>query len=542
MKLHARSLPANLIQIGLFGLGLPILGSLASIHLVPHWHFAHEPSHAVIEALGGFIAVLIVILLYVSERSSEEKTPKLIWITSALLSMGLLDIVHAAMSVGKSFVWFHSTATFAGGVLFMLVWLPERFERNLRSLPHGIVASTLCSAAFFLAFPQVIPPMVEDGQFTPLARLLNIMGGIGFVAACAYFIRNLVRDGDIDAGVLAAHCLLFGAAGILFELSTLWDAAWWWWHLLRLCAYLVLTYFFFEMFEQISANIVRSRDEARIAQKELEAWTEEIEKQKVQIEDALNKERELNGLQRQFVAMVSHEFRTPLAIIDGNAQRLLKRLDKAPKERMEKALNTVRLSVHRLVDLMESVLAAARLENGQIRIDPKPFSLTDLVREVSSSHLGLHPDHRIDLDLDGLPEQITGDEKLIRQVISNILSNAIKYSPNAADIWIEGSIDERERATVSIRDQGLGIPPAEQKRLFERFFRASTSTGIAGTGIGLHLAYHLVQLHGGTIDVVSAEGKGTTFFVRLPIDGPEMTNDVSIPRHDGDDQVGRLAS
>jgi signal transduction histidine kinase len=241
--------------------------------------------------------------------------------------------------------------------------------------------------------------------------------------------------------------------------------------------------------------------------------------QKVQIEEALNKERELSGLQRQFVAMVSHEFRTPLSIIDGHAQRILRRLDDMPKDRLEKALKTVRLSVHRLVDLMESVLSAARLENGQIQINPKPCSLTDLIQEVSHSYLDLHPDRRINLDLGGLPEEILADDKLVRQVISNIISNAIKYSPDATQIWVGGSIDEQGRATVSVRDEGLGIPLAEQTKLFERFFRASTSTGIAGTGIGLHLASLLVQMHGGIIDFMSVEGEGTTFSIRLPVSG-----------------------
>lgn len=247
---------------------------------------------------------------------------------------------------------------------------------------------------------------------------------------------------------------------------------------------------------------------------------------------ALQHERKHSALQRQFVSMVSHEFRTPLAIIDGNAQRLLRCCDSTSKDRLQKIVKTVRLSVQRLVDLMESVLAAARLENGQIQIEPKPCSLADLVQEVSRNYIDLHPDRQIHLDLDKFPKEIQADEKLIRQVISNIISNAIKYSPDSADVWIESSIDEQGRATIAIRDEGLGIPLTEQNKLFERFFRASTSTGIAGTGIGLNLASHLAQMHGGTIDFISAKGEGTTFFVRLPIDGPKMPEDTPITNKD----------
>jgi len=270
----------------------------------------------------------------------------------------------------------------------------------------------------------------------------------------------------------------------------------------------------------------------------VEERTQEIERQKVQVEDALNRERELSGLQRQFVAMVSHEFRTPLAIIDGNAQRLLRRMEKATPERLQKTLTTIRISVSRLVELMESVLSAARLESGQIEMAPSAMAPACLIQDVSGSYAELHQDRRIMLDLDGIPDQIIADEKLVRQIISNIVSNAIKYSPGEGQIWIGGSVDEADRAVISVRDEGVGIPEVEQEKLFERFFRASTSTGIAGSGIGLHLAFHLAQLHGGLIDFESAEGVGTTFFIRLPISGPSVaTDDHPVIRDDADAEI-----
>lgn len=253
----------------------------------------------------------------------------------------------------------------------------------------------------------------------------------------------------------------------------------------------------------------------------VESRTQQIEQQRLQIEDALNKERELSGLQRQFVAMVSHEFRTPLAIIDGNAQRLLRRLSSMKPERLEKSLGTIRVSVSRLLELMESVLAAARLEDGRIELTLGACSLADLVNDISTGYSELYPDRQILVEIDELPEQITADAKLIRQVVSNLISNAIKYSPGTTRIWINGSIDGRGHAIITVRDEGVGIPLEEQEKLFERFFRASTSTGIAGSGIGLHLASHLAQMHRGKIDFESVEGEGTTFRICLPIAGPE---------------------
>ena len=250
------------------------------------------------------------------------------------------------------------------------------------------------------------------------------------------------------------------------------------------------------------------------------ARTKQIEQKNEQIQEALQKERELNGIQRQFVAMVSHEFRTPLGIIDGHAQRLLKRLETIEPDRMRKSLNTMRVSVKRLVELMESVLAAARLEDGRIKLEPTSCALMELVTEVSSSYRDLYPDRTINLDLSELPSEIIADGKLLRQVISNLLSNAIKYSPDQESVWVCGFADDHGQAVISVRDEGVGIPKPEQEKLFDRFFRASTSVGIAGSGIGLHLASHLVQMHGGKIDFESVEGQGTTFYIRLPRNGP----------------------
>jgi signal transduction histidine kinase len=236
-----------------------------------------------------------------------------------------------------------------------------------------------------------------------------------------------------------------------------------------------------------------------------------------QLQISLDKERELNGLQRQFVSMVSHEFRTPLAIIDGNAQRLLRKRDAVPADLLHQGLSKIRLSVRRLTELMESVLNAARLEEGRIKFEPGECDLAGVVREVCSNHAEISSRHQIIVDAVELPQRIIGDEKLLRQVISNLVSNAVKYSPVGGHVWVTGGTTEAGEVVIAVRDEGVGIPPDEQQRLFERFYRASTSIGIAGSGIGLHLAQHLAALHEGKIEFDSVESQGTTFRLRLPV-------------------------
>jgi len=230
----------------------------------------------------------------------------------------------------------------------------------------------------------------------------------------------------------------------------------------------------------------------------------------------LERERELSGLQRQFVSMVCHAFRTPLAIIDGNAQRLHRRADKITPEKLRETLGKVRTSVGRLTDLMESVLSAARLEAGTINFEPQPCCPADMITEVVANYSELNPGYQLTMTVDNLPLTFSMDGKLIRQVLSNLISNAIKYAPEDTSVWIDGERTEDGGIMIAVRDEGVWIPAEEIERLFERFFRASTSTGIAGTGIDLHMVKALVDMHNGRIDVVSEEGKGTTFSFHLP--------------------------
>lgn len=260
-------------------------------------------------------------------------------------------------------------------------------------------------------------------------------------------------------------------------------------------------------------DLARHRDqlEETVAER-----TAALQEQAERLTKALEKERELSGLQRQFVSMVSHEFRTPLAIIDGNARRAIRDADKTSPDRLQAWMDKIRVSVGRLTDLMETVLSTARLDAGSIKFQPKPCRPADMIIEVCANYRDLNPNYGINEDLEGLPETFSMDVKLMRQVVSNLISNAIKYSPDGDNIWVSGRTNEDGAITISVRDEGIGIPEEELNRLFARFFRASTSEGIAGTGIGLNMVKGLVDMHDGHVDVVSEMGKGTTFAIHLP--------------------------
>ncbi|HHK74247.1 MAG TPA: PAS domain-containing sensor histidine kinase, partial [Rhizobiales bacterium] len=245
-----------------------------------------------------------------------------------------------------------------------------------------------------------------------------------------------------------------------------------------------------------------------------------LKQQADELQSALEKEMELNALQRQFVSMASHEFRTPLAIIDSAAQRLERRKARLDEAEVSKRVCKIRRSVRRMTDLMESTLSAARMDAGKIQISIDECRIGDLIEKACQRQQEIAVNHCIRWKLRDLPETIRCDGAKIEQVMANLLSNAVKYSPDSPDIHVEGQVEGKD-IRIDVHDHGLGIDVEDQPRLFERFFRARTSTGIAGTGIGLNLAQLLVRAHGGRISLRSRKGEGSVFTVRLPIAGPE---------------------
>ena len=234
---------------------------------------------------------------------------------------------------------------------------------------------------------------------------------------------------------------------------------------------------------------------------------------------ALDKERELGMLQREFVSMTSHEFRTPLAIIDAAVQRMVRRHGVLSETDHADLGQTIRDAVGRMVGLIEAILSSSRLDAGELRFSPQTITLAGLIRDVARGQDAISPAHRFIIDLEDLPDQITADKTLLHQVFTNIISNAAKYSPSGGDIKIEGWTDNYF-CYISITDHGVGISSSDLPRISQRFFRARTSVGIVGTGIGLDLVRRLLDMHGGRLDIASIEGEGSTFTVVLPLHPP----------------------
>jgi two-component system, OmpR family, sensor kinase len=253
------------------------------------------------------------------------------------------------------------------------------------------------------------------------------------------------------------------------------------------------------------------------------------------LEERLAHEQRLALLQRNFVSMASHEFRTPLTVIDGHARRLDKIKDAVKAGEIGERAGKIRSAVLRMTHLIDNLLNSSRLIDGGagLYLHAADMDMTALLQEVCQLHREMVPGARIVERFAGTPIPMIGDAKLLFQVFSNLLSNAVKYSPGGGAIEIEAE-NLADEVVVAVSDHGIGIPASDLGRLFERYHRGSNVSGIVGTGVGLYLVRMAVDLHHGSVEVASREGEGARFTVRLPktvattadwapVDAAEMT-------------------
>jgi PAS domain S-box-containing protein len=237
--------------------------------------------------------------------------------------------------------------------------------------------------------------------------------------------------------------------------------------------------------------------------------------------------REEEEMKSTFVSVMSHELKTPVAIIKGYAQTLARPDAAWDQDVARQGLEIIEEEADRLEALINNLLDVSRIQAGGLRLEVTDVNLNRLLSRVAQDYRTQTQLHRIEVDLPAYLPIISGDEERLRQVFTNLLSNAIKYSPDGGVIRIGGWIEDdpnrkrdHQRLVIYVADEGIGIPEAELPKIFERFYRVDSGLrrSTAGVGIGLFLINAIVEAHEGEIWVRSELNKGTTFFVALPLD------------------------
>jgi PAS domain S-box-containing protein len=247
----------------------------------------------------------------------------------------------------------------------------------------------------------------------------------------------------------------------------------------------------------------------------LEEAIEELEKTKKDLHKALDKEKELNELKTRFVSMASHEFRTPLTTMMSSLSLVNKYADQNDAENRSKHVGKIKNSINNLTDILNDFLSVSKLEEGKVENQPEPFELKTFISEVVSEMKGMATNRQHLVYTHTGNENASLDKKLLKHILFNLISNAIKFSPEGGSVDITSHVSTTS-VKISVKDSGIGIPKEEQKHLFERFFRGHNATHIQGTGLGLNIVANYVELMNGSIDVESEEYKGTLFTIIFP--------------------------
>lgn len=263
----------------------------------------------------------------------------------------------------------------------------------------------------------------------------------------------------------------------------------------------------------------RLREEKRTAQEALRRYNTELEAtihaRTAELERALAKERELNELKARFVSMISHEFRTPLAIIQSASDILNRYESQITPERKREQLEEIQHQIKRLTTLLEEILTISRSQSVGLQLQRTSVDIETLIAEVAHDMEPVLSKRELQMMVQGASRDVSVDYNLMKQVIGNLISNAAKFSPDSSCLHLN-VIYQPNQVQIQVVDEGIGIPPEDCDHIFDLFHRARNAVNIPGTGLGLAIVKQVMEAHGGQVALESEMGHGTTFTLTLP--------------------------
>ena len=268
--------------------------------------------------------------------------------------------------------------------------------------------------------------------------------------------------------------------------------------------------------ENLESQVEQRTQELEEVVNELLSSNRRLEQRESELKVSLEKEKELNELKSRFVSMASHEFRTPLSTIMSSASIIAKYQGGEEQGNREKHVDRIKSAVQNLTGILNDFLSLSKLEEGKVDLNKTVVNFEELCEDVRLDLSGiLKPGQEIESLSIGASREIITDERVLKNILFNLMSNAIKYTGENGKIICSHSFED-DRFIVEVKDNGVGIPKEEQQHMFERFFRASNVENIQGTGLGLNIVKRYVDLLQGEISFDSEEGRGTTFTIKLP--------------------------
>ncbi len=271
--------------------------------------------------------------------------------------------------------------------------------------------------------------------------------------------------------------------------------------------------------EKLVVVFITDITEQKDAENELKQLHQELEnrinEKTLTLTTALNKEIELNEMKSRFVAMASHEFRTPLTAMLSSVSLVEQYTQEGQEENRKKHTKRIKASVKNLTAILNDFLSLEKLEQGKVDFEKEIVNLIEFVEDIMQEMNGILKKGQSINHIHKGKKDILQDKKILRNVLLNLLSNASKYSDENKEIHLYTDVTNK-LVSIKIIDNGMGIPEEEQNNLFEKFFRATNAINIQGTGLGLNIVKQYIELMKGTINFTSKANEGTTFIVELP--------------------------
>ena len=629
--------PRIAISVVLSGL-LPLAVGLAGLRYLPswagEWSWHAEALHSTMESVGGVSALTLGMLLILVAKQNKAIHPH-VWLATALVAKGILDLFHAGLGPTLPFVWLRCLSTLIGGTLFAASWLPETCinPRRLYTVPAVAAGGAVVLALAALFFPGLPSTAIQGQAFSPLTRIVNTSGGLLYLVAAVYFLTQYRRSRRTDDLLWLNVSLLFGVSGLMFDPSLHWNYAWWFWHVMRLLAWFLCLGYFFAKYAQAERAVRQAHDELaeEVLQRQLAEERINIQNQflktiieslaypfyvmdvsdyKLRIANsaatlgdhadgttcyslAHNREKPCAGMYRpcplqevretgkptivehvlsdksgnvrnmeihaypiaddtgrviqlieyclditerkiheqereqlitelasknaeleRFTYTVSHDLKSPLITIKGFLGYLAKDLAAGDMERLRSDTARINVAVEKMSQLLDDLLELSRV--GRIVNPPTDVPMTPIVKTALDMLAGRIAEQRVTVDVpDDLPV-LYGDAARLREVVENLLDNAIKFAGNRPCPRVEIQIrPDNNRHIICVKDNGIGIEGQYHEKIFQLFERLEHA--VEGTGIGLTIVKRIVEIHGGQIWVESdGVGQGSAFCFALP--------------------------
>lgn len=432
--------------------------------------FKRDVLDSIIKIFSISGSCLLLPLLYVDNFDFAGQN---IFVYFIIILILILNKVKDKLSYDKKVVLF-----------FLLV-----FSMVSEMMYHRGLYST---APFFIIIISALLPLFLNWKHTKIIFFIFL----SLIIFCTYWFSQNLLFAEIQNNEL--HSITIALRGVVLIISSF-------------IAFTIIE-FCNELLKKNYSLLKKKNEKLKYYHTDLEKIVEARTKE---LELALIREQEAGMLKTNFISMASHEFRTPLASIQGVVELILNYSDRITKEQLAERLEKVQVEVGTMTAMLEDVLIISNGGAGNKSFNPVKIDFVPFVKNIIFEYQLFHKDSR-KVDFDFIDELVNSnvDPKLMKQVVVNMFSNALKYSESPSPILIR-VFKEKDDVVFSISDQGIGISKQDQKMIFEPFYRASNIENVSGTGLGLAIVKQVVALHNGKIQIQSELGKGTTFTVAI---------------------------